>query len=140
MIWKTDYNQRLRDWTDIRCQSRDLALPDALLAINDWWFKSPWKPYTMHWDDWQTWPDPWDLLAEPSFCDLARALGMLYTIHLSEIASTVAIAQTSDTHLVLVDEGKYVLNWTEGSLLNISSQKINIHKTLTSVQMPQLTG
>lgn len=110
------------------------------MTINDWWFSLPWCPYRLHWDDWREWPDPWQLLEENHFCDLARALGMLYTIHLSRIASTVVIAQTSDQHLVLVDDGKYVLNWRQGQLLNISSQQIHIIKTLSSVALPQLTS
>jgi len=112
----------------------------ALLTTNDWWFGVPWCAYRLHWDDWQTWPDPWQLLEENHFCDLARALGMLYTVHFCGIASHLALAQTSDQHLVLVDDGKYVLNWAPGEIVNISSQKITITKTLPSVALPQLTS
>jgi len=112
----------------------------ALLTTNDWWFGVPWCAYRLHWDDWQTWPDPWQLLEENHFCDLARALGMLYTVHFCGIASDLCLAHTSDQHLVLIDGGKYVLNWRPGEVLNISSQKITITKTLNSVALPQLTS
>jgi hypothetical protein len=138
--WTGDYTQRLRSWAKLResviGQSQDIAF----LSINDWWLDLPWCPYRLHWDDWRTWPDPWQLLEENQFCDLARALGILYTVHFCGIASTVSLAQTSDQHLVLVDDGKYVLNWSPGQLLNISSQKITITKTLDSVALPQLTS
>jgi hypothetical protein len=110
----------------------------ALLTTNDWWFGVPWCAYRLHWDDWQTWPDPWQLLEENHFCDLARALGILYTVHFCKIGSTVALAQCLDRHLVLVDPGKYVLNWAADGLLNIGSQEITITKTLPSVMLPQL--
>lgn len=138
MNWTTDYTQRLRGWADLRDRASSLPKQEALQLINDWWFRTPWRPYLLHWDDWQTWPDPWQLLEENQFCDLARALGILYTVHLCDIASTVAIAQCSETHLVLVDGGLYVLNWEPGTLLNIASQKIKITKTLASVDLPQL--
>ena len=138
MNWTTDYTQRLKAWADLRRQAGSLPKQQALQLINDWWFGTPWRPYLLHWDDWQTWPDPWQLLEENQFCDLARALGILYTVHLCEIASTVAIAQHSDRHLVLVDDGLYVLNWEAGVLVNIASPKIIITKTLASVDLPQL--
>jgi len=50
----------------------------------------------------------------------------------------VQLAQASDRHLVLVDQGKYVLNWNPGGLVNITSHKIAITKTLPSVALPQL--
>ena len=106
--------------------------------INDWWAQLPWVAYRLHWDDWRLWPDAWQLLEENQFCDLARALGILYTIHFTEIASEVSLIQTPERHLVQVDGGKYVLNWAQGQLLNIGSQEITITKTLRSVDLPQL--
>lgn len=138
MKWHNNYTDRLRSWADLRDRARDLPVESALTLINNWWFETPWRPYLLHWDDWRTWPDPWQLLEENQFCDLARALGILYTIHLSDIAATTAIAQCSDRHLVLVDDGLYVLNWGPDALVNIASQKITITKTLSGVDLPQL--
>ena len=138
MKWPSDYSQRLQCWHALRAGLSGHDIQHDLLAINDWWFDLPWRAYSLHWDDWRDWPDPWQLLQENQFCDLARALGMLYTLHLCDIASTVQLAQASDRHLVLVDQGKYVLNWNPGGLVNITSHKIAITKTLASVALPQL--
>lgn len=138
MKWRTDYTDRLRAWADLRDRAHDLPIEQSLVLINNWWFATPWRPYLLHWDDWRSWPDPWQLLEENDFCDLARALGILYTIHLADIAATVTLAQCSDRHLVLVDDGLYVLNWEPDTLINIASQKITITKTLSSVDLPQL--
>ena len=109
-----------------------MPLVDCLQTINDWWMSSPWCPYLLHWDDRQNWPSPWDLLTENRLCGLARSLGIAYTILLLRRADTgsVLLAVTDQGNLVLGDDGKYILNWNSGHMLNIHSTNIAIKRTL----------
>jgi hypothetical protein len=82
------------------------------------------------------WPDPWDLLSDNHFCSLAKALGIVYTLHMIERSdiTCVELAVNGDSadNLVLVNKGKYILNWSEGQLLNITSPVVNIKRSVDS--------
>jgi hypothetical protein len=96
-------------------------LEHALNAINVWWFGAPWRPYYLHWDDQDTWPDPWQLLNDNVYCELARGLGILYTITLLEradIESADLILTESGHNLVQVNDSKYILNWEKDTVVN----------------------
>jgi hypothetical protein len=123
----------------LRNQSQSLPLEPALLAINTWWCNSPWQPYYLHWDDQLTWPDPWQLLSDDIYCDLAKALGILYTISLLDRADTVdaTLVLTETGHnLVQVDKTKYILNWNAETILN-TNQEVKIIRQLTQHQIKQ---
>lgn len=141
-MWPADYHQRLVDWARLRDQCRSGDLETALTQINDWWFRAPWRPYYLHWDDRDIWPDAWQILNDNIFCDLARGLGILYTIEMIDRndVTAVSLAQTNQGNLVLVNEGKYILNWIKGELLNIASTNLTITKTLDRVRNNHLMG
>lgn len=111
-------------------------------TINHWWRCTPWRPYYLHWDDREDWPNPWQLLADNEYCDVARALGMLYTIKLldrSDCADAV-MASAQQGNLVLVQGGKYVMNWTQDEIVNIQSTQIKIDRTLEPAVLDRLLG
>lgn len=112
-MWHRDFDKRLVSWTNLRSTVHSQQLPQCLKNINRWWLAAPWVPYYLHWDDTDTWPDPWQLLAENTFCDVARALGMLYTVALinrSDIRQA-EIVQYDQGPVLMVNDGKYILNW-----------------------------
>jgi hypothetical protein len=126
-MWPKTFAARLESWNLLRDQCQSLELESALDAINEWWFDTPWRPYYLHWDDQPTWPDPWQLLSDDVYCDVARALGILYTISLLDRADMTPVAlvltETGD-NLVLVAKEKYILNWKKDSILNNLEYKI----------------
>lgn len=135
-MWPDRYEERLAQWRKLREANLDNPLEDALLAINDWWQRAPIVTHYLHWDDLSDWPDPWQLLADNHFCSLAKALGIVYTIQMtgrSDI-TTMHIADNGDLgdNLVLVNEGKYILNWAPGQLLNITSTQVSIKRSVDS--------
>jgi len=127
-MWPSQFERRLAAWNDLRQQSSAEQLLDLLQSINSWWHQTPWCPYHLHWDDRDTWPDHWQLLSDNIDCDLARALGIMYTIVLTERSDTVnsSIIQTESGNLVQVNQGKYILNWGRDVVLNncLEQQKI----------------
>jgi hypothetical protein len=105
----------------LRVQCQNLPAQSALENINAWWFRAPWQPYYLHWDDQATWPDPWQLLSDNVYCELARGLGILYTITLldrADLAPAELILTQDDVNLVQVAKEKYILNWTADTVVN----------------------
>jgi hypothetical protein len=136
-MWAQTFDQRLRAWYTLRESAQTLPVESALTAINTWWFQCPWQPYYLHWDDQATWPDPWQLLSDNYYCDLARGLGILYTITLldrEDLTSASLILSQTGHNLVLVDQTKYILNWEADTVVN-NNQQVVIHRQLTQNQI-----
>jgi hypothetical protein len=138
-MWPRTFELRLDAWANLRQQLRALPAQQALTQINDWWFQTPWRAYHLHWDDQADWPDPWELLSDDIYCDVARGLGILYTI------SLLNHADLTDAELVLTDEGhnlvlvcqrKYILNWDTDTIVN-TNRKLEIKRCLTQHQVQQ---
>ena len=139
MKWPVSFESRLDSWTQLRNQAKSLPVDAALAAINAWWFNSPWTGYHLHWDDQADWPDPWQLLDDNIFCEVARGLGILYTITLLDRADLgpAELILTQDGHnLVLVAKSKYILNWDKTSILN-NNPEVSITKKLTQIQVKE---
>ena len=121
MIWPESFSARLTSWNQLRQQVQHLPAESALTDINNWWFDAPWRPYYLHWDDQKTWPDPWQLLSDNIYCDVARGLGILYTITLlnrADMAPLDLILTESGHNLVLATKEKYILNWEVNNIVN----------------------
>jgi hypothetical protein len=114
-----------------------MELKPALEQINAWWQQTPWKPYYLHWDDQPRWPDPWQLLSDDVYCDLAKSLGILYTISMldrADMADAELILTDDGRNLVLVDKTKYILNWSPDSVVN-TFQEVKIARQLKQQQI-----
>ena len=136
-MWPRTFAERLESWAQLREQASTADAETALAAINSWWFHAPWRAYHLHWDDQSKWPDPWELLSDNIYCDLARGLGILYTITLLEradIDSAELILTKTGHNLVLVDKSKYILNWDKSTVVNINPEA-KIVKKLTQLQV-----
>jgi len=135
-MWCSTFEQRLAAWNTLRDRVRMLPKPDALSEINSWWQKTPWRAYHLHWDDRTDWPDPWQLLSDNIYCDLARGLGILYTITVLDRDDLQdAVLVDSDLgNLVLVEDGKYILNWDQSIGLNINLQQNKHHIAQSDVK------
>lgn len=120
-MWPRSFDERLAAWIDLRRNIAPLPKQHILASINAWWFRSPWTPYYLHWDDQMDWPNPWQLLEENIFCPLARALGMLYTVAMLDRSDLVDVelVELENHNLVLIDNKKYILNWDPEQIVNI---------------------
>ena len=121
MRWLATFDARLASWTQLRDHCQNLPLESALAAINAWWFGTPWRPYYLHWDDQPSWPDPWQLLSDNVYCDLARGLGIVYTISMldrADMADATLVLTEDDGNLVQVAKEKYILNWKAEDIVN----------------------
>ena len=137
MTWLPTFESRLDAWNHLRIQAKAAHAEQSLFLINQWWFRTPWRPYHLHWDDQETWPDPWQLLSDNIYCDVARGLGIMYTISLLDRADLhdAELILTPEAHnLVQVCKTKYILNWLSDSIVNINLAPI-VTRKLTQNQL-----
>lgn len=120
---------RLEVWKKFRLSLNTLSLEDALQSTVDFWDRCPFTPHYLDIDDSSSWPDPWTLIYENYYCDLAKALGIVYTLHLTNYGPNLEfeIRRYKDTspgliyNLVYMNSGKYVLNLIDGQVVNNTS-------------------
>jgi hypothetical protein len=140
-MWLSKFEQRLQSWTQLRetafCQDSETAL----MTINSWWFQTPWTAYHLHWDDRLDWPDPWQLLSDNIYCPLARGLGILYTITMLDHPDIqdAELIEVDGDNLVLVSKEKYILNWSQEEIVNISpaNKNKNSRRSLSQAVLKQ---
>ena len=136
-MWLTNFDNRLDSWSNLRASVSLQPLDQALTHINFWWFNAPWQPYYLHWDDQLKWPDPWQLLSDNVYCDLARGLGILYTISMldrADMADAELVLTDEGDNLVLVAKEKYILNWSPDNVVN-TFQEVKIRRQLKQQQI-----
>lgn len=138
-MWPKTFPERLQSWNDLREQCESAELETCVKKLDTWWHHAPWCPYHLHWDDRETWPDPWQLLDDNIYCGLAKGLGILYTITLidrPDLQDAVLIEVDGD-NLVLVNRGKYILNWSGLSPLNINPNSKNLQRRISQQELKQ---
>lgn len=124
-------------WMACRRTAQAQDLESALNTVNDWWLRLPWQPYYLHWDDQYTWPDPWQLLHDNIYCDLARALGICYTLVMISHTDIqdFELIQCNDFNLVQVNDGKYILNYQSGSCVNTNLELKTVQRRVSQQQI-----
>jgi hypothetical protein len=125
-MWKLKPDDRLDRWKQFRKRLDTLPLELALAECVSFWQHAPFTPYYLDHSDQTNWPDPWQLVYENYYCDLAKALGIVYTLHLSEhgkqLSMSIKVYQDPITkgqyNLAWIDQGKYVLNFIANEIVN----------------------
>ena len=134
-------NERLSNWRQFRNDLENSNSP--LEEVAKFWSKAPFVGSYLNYSQPETWPDPWHLVIDGKFDDLAICLGMLYTIKLTqrfihsncEIHMSMPQSKNDQRFFLVVDNSK-VLNLDYGSSADIESlngyktNKIWIGKTL----------
>ena len=95
----------------------------------------------LHPNDIDNWPGPWELLVENNYCQIARGLGMVYTLHLvgiNDIDFCIAIDDNSEEcALVMVDRAIYVMNYYPNTVISNNSKdfKVGSHMNMTKINI-----
>jgi hypothetical protein len=119
--------KRLQVWREFRSRLDLVDLPTALDQIAEMWNQAPFRPYYLDWNDADNWPDPWQLIIENSYCDIAKCLGIVYTMALTkyrdlidlEMRHYVSTETGYEYNLAWIQEGKYILNLVDREVVNI---------------------
>lgn len=125
-VFKSYGNDRLAEWREFRLHLEVSETPLEDLA--DFWSNAPFVNQYINPDDTKTWPDPWHLILDDRYDDLGVALGMLYTLKLTQrFINTPCEIQmsmlTNDKHprYSLVIDNKWVLNWDYREVVNVEN-------------------
>jgi hypothetical protein len=116
---------RLKSWRDFRNSIEELPIQQALVQTAEFWTSAPFVPYNLDSRDPTNWPDPWTLIYENLYCDVAKCLGIVYTISLTahktpgtEFRIYQDPATGYEYNLAWFAQGKYILNMVDGEVLN----------------------
>lgn len=128
-MWKLETSERLRHWRYFRTTLDSMTIEEAYTAVHDYWNSCPFSGYYLDEKDIKTWPNPWQLIEDNCYCELAKCLGIVYTIALS-CHGTVAtpeirIYEEPDSglryYLAVFENGKYCINFSNDGPVNTNS-------------------
>lgn len=112
--FQLSFKERLQEWYDLRENIKHLPIDQQCIQADNWWQKTPLVNRYLHAHFIEEWPMPWDLLNDNEYCPYARALGMIYTLHLVNVTN-IKLYEAKDQDgidivLVIVNDN-YVLNY-----------------------------
>jgi hypothetical protein len=127
-MWNLKPEERLHEWKSFRKSISDLELEAALKSVAHLWSYAPYVAHYLSEDLLEEWPDPWTLVYENYYCDLAKALGMLYTVYLCDHYRQnikqleLRVYKNTDNqdvvNVVWINRGKYILNLMFDTVVN----------------------
>lgn len=133
-VFQADYNYRIREWKSVRIEIRTLPTEQACVMVDDWWQRAPLINHHLHWADSESWADPWTILSENIYCTFTRAIGMCYTLMISDINDVKLViatdSQSEEHNLVIVGNAKYVLNYHPKSVLSTNLNEFTVLREL----------
>jgi len=94
-MFNLHFLERVRVWRDFRSE-----LETSVDPLNDcisFWNRAPIGRISADPYDRETWPDPWELLKENTYCEFTKILAIYYTLQLTERFSESAY----EIHIVL---------------------------------------
>lgn len=128
----------------MRLSLEDKNLETQCIEIDKWWQSVPLVNHYLHTDYIDSWPNPWELLAENHYCYLARGLGIFYTLYLLGIRDIEFVEakdyNNEDVVLVLVNNAKYILNYWPNTVVNNCLHDFKITKKIDTTKIINKIG
>ena len=116
---------RLIEWRKFRDSLENSQ--DPLTSVAELWARAPFVNSYLNPTDAKSWPDPWHLVMDGKFDDLAIVLGMLYTVKLTQRFTNThceihmsTSEKNSDRRFFLIVENLHVLNLEPRKSANLS--------------------
>mgnify|MGYP006269827999 CR=1 FL=1 len=144
-MFKLNAEDRLRSWRDFRSSLDSLPIDEAIYRTAEFWSHAPFSPYYLDPKDPANWPDPWQLISENYYCDIAKCLGIIYTISLTahrtnlipEFRMYVDPKNRHAYNLAWFNQGKYILNLIDGEVVNNEQfdKTLKLNQVLTADQL-----
>ena len=124
-------------------QNRSKPFEQALQDTQHLWCYAPYVAHYLTTDHVENWPGPWELLYENYYCDLAKALGIVYTLYLCDHKPEMEIRVYNEPstkeqyNLVFIERGKYVLNLVHDEVVNKQqvSTELKLVRTLSAEEL-----
>jgi hypothetical protein len=122
-------DSRLTEWANHRRELDESA--DPLQNVWDFWHRAPFTPHNRNIDPHyqQSWPSPWEIIADNIYDDFTKALMIGWTLKLTkkfkdskiELRTLVDSNRTRQYNLVYVDD-KWIINYDDNG--PISGQEL----------------
>ena len=129
-------NERLTSWKQFRDTLEISTSPFEDVA--ELWSHAPFVSAFINPHNPESWPDPWHLIIDGKFDDLAIVLGMLYTLKLTKrfadaefVIHMDELKNKTPTYWLVIN-GKYVLNYHFKEVVSLE----NLPKVSTSIIQP----
>jgi hypothetical protein len=131
------FEDRLATWKRLR--DKLVSQPDPIQLAIDFWNDLPESSRNLDPYDQDTWPDPWTLILENTYCNYTKILGIGYTLMLTdkfkdwhyEIQVGIDRDQSKLYYMLIADDR--VIGLEQEKSVHISSIPKNIHIQKTHV-------
>jgi len=125
-VFDLDQTSRLKAWKELR-----LALETSERPLEDvalFWSRAPFVSRYLDPTKPSKWPDPWHLILDNKYDDLAIALGICYTLTLTDRFKD----QKVEIHTsMFTGEGRYVVVVNDRDVLNLFHREVTNTSELT---------
>ena len=81
-MFEKDYFTRVKLWREFRSTLE--TCEDPIDNVLKFWHKAPTSTIAADPYDTDTWPDPWELLKENTYCEFTKILAIYYTLQLTD--------------------------------------------------------
>lgn len=123
-------NERLVEWKKFRDRLENSETP--FQEVVDLWSTAPFVSKYLDPNNSKEWPDPWHLVLDGKFDDLAICLGMLYTLQLTqrfmqckyEIHMSIN-PEIKDSRFYLSVDQSFILNYTYKQVVEYDTALLN---------------
>ena len=129
MWFNQPQDDRILSWREWRNSLENLSKQDAVQSVAETWARVPTVLHYLSPDQINEWPNPWQLITDNVYCDLGMCLGMYYSLALIEspkiddLTLQIYKGPSGWINLSSIDQGKYVLNYNHGTVVNMSCVK-----------------
>lgn len=123
--------ERISEWRHFRQRIQHLDRMDMMRETAVLWAKAPLVSHYLEPDYCDEWPSPWTLIADNMYCDIGTALGIFYTLFLTErfdnrdLEVVIYKDSTGFRPAVIVCE-KYALNIMYRDVVNTTTLDKNL--------------
>ena len=125
-MFDTFGTERLTKWKEFRTALETSESP--LEKVAEFWSKAPFVSPFLNPQNSTEWPDPWHLILDNKYDDLAIALGICYTLTLTDRFKD----QKVEIHTsMFTGEGRYVVVVNDRDVLNLFHREVTNTSELT---------
>ena len=135
MFQKLKYEDRLLDWKDFRKELE--SVDDPIQFAIDFYNQTPSLSRNVDPYDKETWPSPWEIIAENNYCLFLKLLGICYSLQLTDRFST----DIFEIHIVLDRDSSstYYLLYVRDRVIGYDGETHVAKKDLPKQLQPQQT-
>jgi hypothetical protein len=137
-------DRRIISWRDWRNNLSNLEPNSIVEQVCKDWSRVPTVLHYLAPDQLNDWPNPWELVYNNIYCDLAICLGMTYTFCLmdhdefNDVELQIYRTDNGWSNLSSINQGKYVLNYHYGRVVNsqyVSKDKMKLAYSYSKIDL-----